>query len=94
MASPIIKIKDKYFVWCTIVDAPKTKGMNVDELKEYIREEQGDAGVNELPYRLERVDQKGTSDFSDNSMEDTIRYNRASQYNNQLTANEIYEQYS
>ncbi len=33
MGRVFIKIKDKYFIWSSVVDAPVSKGMDLDETK-------------------------------------------------------------
>src|SRR5882724_530256 len=77
MGCPIVKLGGKYLVWSTIADAPATYGMTRDELVAYVREEDGERGVEGLAWRLDRVEAKGTSVFNDKSAEDTGRLNRA-----------------
>jgi hypothetical protein len=93
MGHYIIKIKDKYLVWSTVVDAPVTYGMTLDELKDYTKEEHGNAGVKKLTSRLTRVETKGTSSHIDTSMEDTVSYNRAGANETKLTVDQIYQEY-
>ncbi|MFW6030480.1 MAG: hypothetical protein ACOCRO_09540 [Halanaerobiales bacterium] len=94
MGKCIIKIKDKYFEWSTISDAPVTYGMNKDELQEYIKTEYGNKGLKELPERLKRVKEKGTSWLENINLEDTIKFNHAGENEEYLNKEEIYEQYS
>lgn len=68
---------DHYFEWSTIVDAPVTYGMPLEEFREYYRSEHGESGMRDLPERLERVEQKGTSSMLDDSLDDLIQGNRA-----------------
>lgn len=89
----IIKIKDRYFEWSTVVDAPITNGMTLDELRAYIKEEYGQRGLESLPERLKRVEACGTSSYLDKTVADTIRGNRAGPKERRLTAEQIYERY-
>jgi len=92
MGRAIIKIKDKYFEWSSIVDAPVTYGMNEEELKSYIKGMYGEKGLRELPARLVRVEETGTS-FIGSSLEDIIPFNRAGANEENLTKEEIYQIY-
>jgi len=94
LSQGIIKIKDKYFVWSTVIDAPIKKGMTGDELKKYIKNEQGSEGIRELPERLKEVEKTGTSFFPDKSLRATIAFNRAGDNDEYLTEEEIYLKYS
>lgn len=93
MGKYIIKIKDKYFEWSTIVDCPVTCGMSHEELFEYIKRTQGEQGLIQLPQRLARVKAKGTSAI-DRSLNEIISGNRAGIHEEKLTIDEIYEKYS
>lgn len=93
MGKFIIKINDKYFEWSTIVDAPITYGMSLEELSAYIRRTQGTEGLDLLPKRLERVNQKGTSAI-DRTLDNLISSNRAGINEKNITAEEIYKQYA
>lgn len=57
MGRYILKIKDHYLEWSTVVDAPVTFGMLLPEFKEYYRDEYGRDGYRELKHRLERVEE-------------------------------------
>ena len=94
MGRCIIKIKDKYFEWSSVVDAPVTYGMNKKELKEYIKSEYGNQGLKELPQRLKRVKEKGSSWASGEDLKDTIDFNRAGEHEEQISKEEIYEKYT
>lgn len=80
---PIIKLhdekfnKDYYMEWSTVVDAPVTYGMSLEEFKEYYREEYGNNGMKRLPHMMERVEQTGASDYRYNNVDEFISYNRA-----------------
>ena len=89
----IIKIKDKYFEWSTIVDAPITYGMTLRQLEKYIKAEYGNNGLEDLPQRLERVAEYGTSAAPYATLEELVEYNRAGENETRLTIDEIYEKY-
>ena len=93
MPKGIIKIKDKYFEWSTISDAPTTYSMSLEELHEYIKEEYGNVGLKDLPERLERVEKWGSSFITEN-LNDTIRFNRAGDNEDNISKNKIYEKYA
>jgi hypothetical protein len=89
----IIKLKDFYLEWSTVVDAPITYGMTLDELKGHIKEEYGNEGLNELEHRLTRVDTKGTSAHADRNLIDTIWLNQAGPDERPATIVGIYHHY-
>lgn len=93
MSRYIIKIRGYYLEWSTIVDAPITYGMTLEELKEYIRLEYGRNGLLQLPARLDRVEEYGTSCFDGRSVKSVIHDNRAGWNEETLTLDEIYEKY-
>lgn len=61
MGQFIVKLEGKYFVWSTVVDCPVTAPMSLDELKAYVREQDGARGIADLGSRLDRVEQTGFS---------------------------------
>lgn len=93
MGNPIIKIKDKYFEWSTIVDAPLSRGLTKEGLKAYIGIKYGEKGLSELSKRIERVENKGTSSYV-SDLEELINYNRAGEDEKTLTKEEIYNKYT
>lgn len=64
------KKKDLYMIWSTVVDAPISWPMTLDELKAEWSSE-----ISEQ--RLQRAQERGTSSMLDGSMEATMEYNRA-----------------
>jgi hypothetical protein len=93
MGQFIVKLGGKYLVWSTIVDAPITYGMDEAELQEWVKDEYGQQGLRDLPARMERVEQKGTSALTIESAERTVWFNRAGPGESQLTVEQIIEQY-
>ena len=92
MGRGFIKIKDRYFEWSTVVDAPVTYAMTLDELKEYVREEYGNEGLEYLPPRLERVEKTGTS-FVGETLKSVLSANRAGENEKRISADKIYQRY-
>lgn len=93
MGRTIIKIEGEYFVWSSVVDAPITYGMTKEELKTFIKDEEGNQGLENLDLRLARVDAKGTSSMIHNSLEEQISFNRAGEDEKCLTLDQIYKKY-
>lgn len=73
----ICKLDGLYFEWSTIVDAPLTYGMTLDEFTNYYRGTYGTEGLATLPERLTRVEAKGCSSLLHTSIDDLIAWNRA-----------------
>lgn len=93
MPTFIVKIKDYYLEWSTIVDAPVTYGMSLDEFKAYYQEEYGRDGMRDLDQRLQRVERYGSSHVEGRSAEDILSINRAGPDETDLTFDEIYQAY-
>lgn len=77
MGRYIIKLDGHYLEWSTVVDAPVTFGMTLEELRDYYRGEYGYAGSQDLDERLARVEIHGTSAYSGRDVLSMIRRNRA-----------------
>lgn len=95
MGRPIIKIKEKYFIWSTVVDAPVTYGMTREELEDYYQAEYGRQGMYDFEDRMKDVEKKGVSEaYFNKSVKDLIKGNRAGPNETKLTLDQIYEQYN
>ena len=94
--SAIIKIKDLYFLWSDVVDAPISNGMTEQQTRKVVVDRAGERAreraVRELDAQIERADKTGTS-HRVRSLEDLLAGNRAGKGEKKLTADEIYEQY-
>ena len=90
----IIKIKDRYFDWSSVVDAPITNSMTKKELETYHREEYGRAYHRDnFEIRMKRVEETGTSVIGQN-LNQVLILNRAGDHEEELTEEEIYEMYT
>ena len=72
MVRYIIKLKEYYYIWSSVVDAPVTDSLDLDQLNEFIKRTEGEEGLRELPSRLQRVEEKGTSAFNYSSVAELI----------------------
>lgn len=93
MGRYIIKLKDCYLEYSSIVDAPTTFGMSLKEFKKFYRAQYGENGIHELEARLERVKQYGTSAIPPETAESFLSGNRAGPDESELTPDEIYQAY-
>lgn len=93
----IIKLETKdgprYLEWSTVVDAPVTYGLPLDEFVKYWRKEYGSAARDRLETRLRDVEAKGTDSFGHASVDATIAHNRAGAGDTCLSKAQIIEYY-
>lgn len=93
----ICKVTDNdqvwYLEWSTVVDAPVTYGMSLEEFKEYYRDEYGRSSMDELTKRLERVEAKGTSSLMHDSADDVMDWNRAGKDGSSLSKQQLIDVY-
>jgi len=82
-----------YLEWSTVVDAPVTFGMSLEEFKEYYKDEYGRQGIEDLDRRLERVEAKGISAFNYDSVDDLIGWNRAGKDESCLSKQQLIDVY-
>lgn len=86
--------KDFYLIWSTIVDAPITYGMSLDEFKDYYKEEYGENGMQVLTERLKRVEETGISAHPPfNNLKEYFGYNRAGENETVLDKEGIIEKF-
>lgn len=93
MSRYIVKLKDYYFSFSSIVDAPVTFGMSLDEFKEYYKSEYGQAGLMNLDGRLARVEKYGSSNMAGLTAKEVLEPNKAGPNEDSLTVEEIYKAY-
>jgi hypothetical protein len=95
----IVKLTDEktntnyYLEWSTVVDAPITYGMSLEEFNDYYKEEYGNSGLEQLAARMERVEQKGTSSMLDASADEVISFNRAGDGETCITKEQIIQKF-
>ena len=93
MARIIVKLRDYYFEYSSVVDAPVTWGMNREAFETYYREEYGRSSLEDFQERMKRVEQNGTSSMSESSVEEVLSCNCAGPNGSNLTVDEIYKFY-
>ena len=93
MGHCIIKIKDCYLEWSSVVDAPVSRGVGRAEFEKYYRRVYGKRGAYDLSKRLDRADEFGVADNGWGTVDDVIEFNRAGKDGTCLTLDEIYTQY-
>lgn len=81
MPTYIVKLESKsqsyYMEWSTIVDAPTSYGMNLEEFKKFYQDSYGSHGMTNLDARLARVEAKGCSSLVHDNVDQLISCNRA-----------------
>lgn len=97
MSLTIIKLDTpdgpRYLEYSSIVEAPITFGMTLQEFTDYYRAQYGWSGMDEFAYRLARVDARGTSSMTCDSAEQTLLGNRAGDRETELTKEQIVDWY-
>ncbi len=80
--------------WSTVVDAPVSEAMNLDELSGYIRNRYGEEGIDQLPARIARAVEKGTSCIGPSyTFDDIVAGNRAGPDEAELSRDELIAEY-
>jgi hypothetical protein len=82
-----------YLEWSSIVDAPVTRGMSLEELREHIKREYGNEGVYGFPDRMRRVEARGSSLTDGSTARDVVSFNRAGRGETCLTMAQLVEVY-
>ena len=81
-----------YMLWSTVVDAPITYGVKLSQFLDYMKEEYGNRGWEDLDKSLERAERQGCS-FIGETLDDLLSCNRAGFNEMELTKDEIIEWY-
>lgn len=97
----IIKLErsgiEYYMEWSTVVDAPVSEALSLDQFKSWYFAYHFPKNSEELEERLRRVEATGTSAISISSetetAQDFILYNRAGENESCLTSDEIIDRY-
>ena len=82
-----------YLEWSTIVDAPVTYGMTLEEFKAHYLEIYGTSGMEGFNIRMERVENIGHSAYNESTLDELISCNRAGEKEKCLTKEEIIDTY-
>lgn len=78
MAALILHKDGAYNIYGTIADRPHFESaLNLEQLTEVIGHEFGEAGLRELPQRLERAHRTGCSSMRGETLDECITCNRA-----------------
>ena len=98
MSRCTIKIKDKYFHWSTVVDAPITDGMNLEDFRNWYKNEYSSYYNEKLFDKMIDTLTKypaanGNGNPIANTIDEAISFNHAGKNGLYLTAEQIYEQY-
>lgn len=93
MPTYICKIeKDRrplYFNWSTIVDAPVSYAVPLEEFERQYRLEHGESGMRDLPERIARANATGTSSRAGETLAQLVEGNRAGEHESSLTLEQI-----
>ena len=96
MARYICKITDAednkvyYFEWSTVVNAPVTHGMSLEEFRQYYEKEYGRSEMDGLERRLQRVEQNGISAIGED-LDELLARNHAGENGKKMSKKEILE---
>lgn len=100
MPTYIIKINDPkdnqdyYLEWSTVVDAPVTYGLSLEDFKEYYKDRYGRDGMARIDERLVRVEQTGTSSqMPGDNLDEMLVANRAGPDETEIDKEGILERY-
>lgn len=88
----IIKVDDKYAMWSTIVDAPRSKFYSLKEFKEWYLS--SGYPEDEWDERMARVEKTTCSALDGTTAEDLISFNRAGPKEKLLSKKELLRMYS
>lgn len=92
MARCIVKIKDSYFEWSTVADAPVTYAMTRSNMIRHLM--RSDGNQDRVQERMYRVDENGHSAlWTSCALDEFIAGNRAGPDESCLSVDEIYERY-
>ena len=98
MAHSIIRLNDSsrdyYLEYSSVVDAPVTFGVSLEEFTHGYRLKYGTESLKqEFPDRMKRVEEKGTSSYMYVSVEEELTCNRAGKGETRLTIPQIIDAY-
>lgn len=83
----------RYLEWSTVVDAPVTYGMTLDDFKNYYLKRYGEEQAERLDERLKRVEATGTSSIGYRDLAELLSGNRAGPNEKHLSQEALWDQY-
>jgi hypothetical protein len=90
----VVKLKDKYLEWSTVVAAPVTRGMTREQMARYLMQRETELAERSVEEVLKRADEYGTSRFPwEEGIRAALVCNRAGDGEVEITQDEIYEKY-
>lgn len=90
----VVKLKDKYLEWSTVVAAPVTRGMTREQMARYLFQRETELAERNVEEVLSKADEYGTSRFPwEEGVRTAIVDNRAGDDEVEITLDEIYEKY-
>ena len=84
--------KDYYLEWSSVIDAPTTYGLELEEFKRHYAAQYGALGIEALPKLLAQVENTGTSSFFQD-IQGLLNYNRAGDDREHLDKEGILDNY-
>lgn len=94
MSRYILKVEDQYLEWETMVDAPTTFGMSLEEFTKYYQEEYGRRAMKyEFESRMQRVEERGNSSVIGQTTDDILNINHAGKDGTTITKEQIIQYY-
>ena len=89
----IVKHRDHYAEWSTVVDAPVTNFMSLPEMEKHVAFRYGQEGLDALPPRIKRADETGSSSLYGDTWESCVQFNRAGPGETRLDADGLWDRY-
>jgi hypothetical protein len=94
MADLILHKAGAYNLYTTVADGPCFESaLTLDQLREYIREQYGQSGIDRLHGRLERAHKNGCSSMLGETLEECIACNRAGPNEAHISLDEFVARY-
>lgn len=83
----------RYLDYSTLIDAPTTWGMELEEFTKYYRFQYGESGMYDFPERMQRVELTGNSSRGPSTFDSIIATNRAGFDESCLTLEQLIDWY-
>lgn len=92
MSHLVIKVRDYYLIWSSVVDAPVSFGLTYPDLVRWVRREEGLKGLALLDEQMKFIERYGTGSCNIKA-ESLFSFNRAGPDESSLNEEEIYRAY-